>query len=262
MTLETRNVDLDPDYAQNHFEVTPGRYVMLAVSDTGKGMDADTIKRIFEPFFTTKGPGKGTGLGLSVVHGIVKQSGGHITVYSEPGIGTTFKVYLPRMDEAAPTVAEEPARPLAPSRKETLLLAEDEEGVRTLAREVLRGHGYHVLEASNGEEALHLAKSHDGRIDLLVTDVVMPGISGRDLAEGLQKVRPGVKVLYLSGYTDTAMLRHGVLEADTEFLHKPFRPKDLARVVREVLDASKTVRRGSARKKMERPRSEFKRPVV
>jgi len=237
LTIETANVELDQAYAEQHFPAQPGSYVLLAVSDTGTGMDAATMSRIFEPFFTTKETGKGTGLGLATVYGVVKQSGGYIWVYSEPGQGTSFKVYLPRVTEAP-----EPTRPgpaaAAPLRgSETVLLVEDDEMVRTLTRRMLEARGYTVLSASRGEDALGVVERHDGPIDLLVTDVVMPGMSGRAVAQRLLELRPGLKVLYLSGYTDDAIVRHGMLEPGIAFLQKPFSADALARKVREVLDA-------------------------
>ncbi|HKQ62237.1 MAG TPA: PAS domain S-box protein [Candidatus Polarisedimenticolaceae bacterium] len=233
LTLETANVELD---RQVEPDVEPGRYVLLAVSDTGCGIDAETLSHIFEPFFTTKGLGKGTGLGLATVYGIVQQGGGHIAVASEPGRGTTFRIYLPRVEEPAATT-ERPAGAAATlSGKETVILAEDEDGLRTLTRHVLQSCGYTVLEATGGSEALQLCQNHAGPIELLVTDVVMPEMSGRQLAERLQAARPGIKVLYLSGYTEDAMLRHGVQRAEAAFLQKPFTPGALARKVREVLD--------------------------
>jgi CheY-like chemotaxis protein len=234
VTIETANVELDEHYARQHVGAEPGPYVMLAVSDTGIGMDAATQARIFEPFFTTKPLGKGTGLGLSTVYGIVRQSGGNIWVYSEPGQGTTVKVYLPRVEEA-----EEPvdAQPVPPGRgTETILLAEDEDEVRALAHEVLAGYGYTVLEAREPTEAIQIAEGYAGPIHLLVTDVVMPDLSGRALAERLAPLRPEMKVLYVSGYTDDAIIHHGVLEAGTAFIQKPFTPEGLGRKVRQVLE--------------------------
>jgi len=235
--VETSNVDLDRTYASEHVTVKPGRYVMLAVSDTGTGMSAETAAHIFEPFFTTKGGTKGTGLGLATVYGIVKQSGGYIWVYSEPGQGTSFKVYLPRVTEAPQPAPTTPTRAAALMGSETLLLVEDDEMVRNLARRMLEARGYTVLSASRGEDALGVVERHDGPIDLLVTDVVMPGMSGRSVAQRLLELRPGLKVLYLSGYTDDAIVRHGMLEPGIAFLQKPFSADALARKVREVLDA-------------------------
>jgi two-component system cell cycle sensor histidine kinase/response regulator CckA len=237
LTIETDNVYLDNLYARKHVSIQPGRYVMLAVSDTGCGMNAETQARMFDPFFTTKEQGKGTGLGLSTVYGIVKQSGGNIWVYSEVGKGTTFKIYLPRVDEA---VESEEARDLPAELsqgRETVLLAEDEDQVRRITRMVLEINGYRVLEARSGDEALSIYKQHQGEIDLLMTDVVMPQMSGRELAQSLERLHPGIKVLYMSGYTDDAIVRHGLLDQEIVFLQKPFTPEGLTRKVREVLDA-------------------------
>jgi PAS domain S-box-containing protein len=237
LTLETADIELDEASARLHPGARPGLYVMLAVSDTGIGMDAETQARLFEPFFTTKGPGKGTGLGLATVYGIVKQSGGGIWVYSEPGWGTTFKIYLPRV--GGPAEGAEPSRArLARSwASETVLLVEDEDGVRHFAREVLQLHGYTVLEARDPGEALRLGAEHPGPIHLLVTDVVMPQMSGRDVASRLAPGRPEMRVLYMSGYTDEAVVNHGVLVAGTAFLQKPFSVTGLAQKVQEVLSA-------------------------
>jgi CheY-like chemotaxis protein len=240
LTIETQNVELDAGYAREHAEVKPGPYALIAVADTGHGMDANTKAHIFEPFFTTKQVGKGTGLGLATVFGIVKQSEGHIEVSSEPGHGATFRVYLPRLR----TVAAE-GRPATGTIQvaggtETILLAEDEEGVRRLVRTVLESYGYQVVEAQNGREALAVSLRHLGTIHLLVTDVVMPMMSGRDLAHRLLQQRPNLRVLYMSGYTEEAIIRHGVAAAGTALVQKPFSPTALARKIREVLDAGKT----------------------
>jgi CheY-like chemotaxis protein len=234
LTIETANLHLDRDYTVEHRAVTPGPYVALSVSDTGVGMDQATQARLFEPFFTTKEKGKGTGLGLATVYGIVKQSGGFIWVYSELGHGSTFKVYLPQVaDTPSPQVA---ALPLETIRgTETILLAEDAAGVRNVAHEILRRQGYNVLLATDGRVALEVAAAHPEPIDLLVTDVIMPEMSGRQLADRLKELRPGLKVLFVSGYTDDAIVRHGMLEPGIAFLQKPFTPQVLARKVREVL---------------------------
>jgi two-component system cell cycle sensor histidine kinase/response regulator CckA len=237
LTIETANVELDDAYACEHISIRPGPYVMLAVSDTGCGMDTETQARIFEPFFTTKEKGHGTGLGLSTVYGIVKQSDGNIWVYSEPGRGTTFKIYLPRVEGVVETVEPGAVRTKTVRGSETILLVEDENGVRRLAHSILRAHGYTVLEARHGKEAILLSGQHEGLIRLMVTDVVMPEMSGRELAEHLKPSRPNMKVLFMSGYTDKAMLHQGTLEPGTAFLQKPFTPEALARKVREVLDS-------------------------
>jgi CheY-like chemotaxis protein len=232
ITIETANVELDAAYAGAHIAVVPGFYVMLAVSDTGMGMDAETKKHIFEPFFTTKEVGKGTGLGLSMIYGIVKQSGGNIWVYSEIGKGTTFKIYLPRFDDRRKR-KESNNEPLETCNgTETILVVEDEEMVRKLARDILEERGYRVLVAANGEEALRICAESD--IHLMLTDVIMPSMNGRTLAE--RTSGRGLRVLYMSGYTDDAIIRHGVLEPGTNFLEKPFTPDALARKVKEVLN--------------------------
>ncbi len=237
LTLETANVELNQGDTRTRVSVLPGRYVMLAVSDSGVGMDAETQAHIFEPFFTTKEEGKGTGLGLATVYGIVKQSGGHIWLYSEPNHGTSFKIYLPRLAEAAqPVEAISPGAPLA-GGSETILLVEDEEGVRDLARRILELKGYKVITASNPTEAAQVCERYEGPIHLLLTDVVMPTMSGPQLAEHVAFLRPGLKVLYISGYTDNAIVPHGILEEGVQFLQKPFTRDSLTRKVREVLEA-------------------------
>jgi len=237
LTLETANVELNEGDTRTRVSVLPGRYVMLAVSDSGVGMDAETQAHIFEPFFTTKEKDKGTGLGLATVYGIVKQSGGHIWLYSEPNHGTTFKIYLPRLEEAAqPVEAISPGAPLA-GGSETILLVEDEEGVRDLARRILELKGYKVITASNPTEAAQVCERYEGPIHLLLTDVVMPTMSGPQLAEHVAFLRPGLRVLYISGYTDNAIVPHGILEEGVQFLQKPFTRDSLTRKVREVLDA-------------------------
>ena len=236
LTVETANVDLDENYFREHgIEEQPGSYVMLAVSDTGSGMDKETQEHIFEPFFTTKEIGKGTGLGLSTIYGIVKQNNGVVWVYSEPGQGTTFKVYLPKVEgDAGPEEKERtPIEDFVGF--ETVLIVEDDDSLRKLAQKVLQQHGYRVLAAENGEDALKVSEAHDGSIDLLITDVVMPKMSGKETAERLQPLNPQMKVIYMSGYTDNAIAHHGVLAPGLNFLEKPFTPKGLARKVREVL---------------------------
>ena len=210
---------------------------MLAVSDTGSGMDDETQRKIFEPFFTTKEKGKGTGLGLATVYGIVKQSDGNIWVYSEPGRGSSFKIYLPLVGEEAVTIKPSGAPPRAFKGIETILVVEDEEAVRRLVCAVLEANGYKLLIAARGEEALSLAEKHKGPVKLMVTDLVMPGMNGRELAERLAPQRPEMKVLYISGYTDDTVVRHQGLDPNTPFLQKPFQPGSLAQKVREVLDA-------------------------
>jgi CheY-like chemotaxis protein len=236
LTIETGNVDLDADYAREHLGSVPGPHVMLAISDTGAGMDRATQARIFEPFFTTKEPGKGTGLGLSTVFGIVQQCGGNVWVYSEPGRGTTFKVYIPRVDDAADAPLASPP-PVTLRGSETILLVEDQEQVRVVAEGILKRNGYRVLVASGAGEALLLGEKHSDIIELLLTDVVMPQMSGAELAKRIATTRPETKVLCMSGYTDDSVVRHGVLESGMAFLQKPFTPESLIRKVREVLDA-------------------------
>ena len=237
LVIETANVDLDHNYAAVHPPVVPGPYVMLAMSDTGCGMGAETQARIFEPFFTTKELGKGTGLGLSIVYGIVKQSNGYIWVYSEPGRGTTFKIYLPRVDESPETVAPGRSKASLPRGTETILLAEDEQAMRTMARLFLESNGYAILEARSGQEAMGIAQQHSGQIHLLLTDVIMPGMSGRELAETLAASRADTKVLYMSGYTDEHIAQQGILNPGLQLLEKPFTKESLLGRVRDVLDA-------------------------
>jgi two-component system, cell cycle sensor histidine kinase and response regulator CckA len=237
VTIETNNVVLDEDYARRHLPAKAGPHVMVAVSDTGTGMDRETQKRIFEPFFTTKEIGKGTGLGLSTVFGIVQQSGGSVWVYSEPGKGTTFKVYLPRVDAAVDAIRS--ILPLTNLRgSETVLLVEDDDQVRVVARGILRRNGYQVLEARSAGEALLHSEGHAGVIHLLLTDVVMPQMSGPELAKRLATARPDMKVLCMSGYTDDSIVRHGILEAHIAFLQKPITPETLTTKVRQVLASS------------------------
>jgi two-component system cell cycle sensor histidine kinase/response regulator CckA len=237
LTIETRNLRLDETYTRTRPAVTPGAYVMLAVSDTGCGMTPDVKAHLFEPFFSTKEAGKGTGLGLATVYGIVNEAGGHIEVYSEPNLGSTFKLFFPRCEDGRPSAAKtQPGLAVMPPGDETILLVEDEEAVRVLSRYVLLGCGYRVLEAGHGEEAVRLAEQGGTPIDLLVTDVVMPQLGGRALTDRLRQLHPRLKVLYLSGYTDDAVVRHGVLEREVAFLQKPFSPAALAQKVRRVLD--------------------------
>jgi len=236
LTIETGNAVVDHAYMQQRVDFSPGLYVVLTVSDSGTGMDAATSARIFEPFFTTKEPGKGTGLGLSTAYGIVKQSNGHITVYSEPGRGTTFRIYLPRTD--ADVAAASTKVDVAPRGTETVLLVEDDANIRELARELLEISGYTVLESVDVQDAVRIAESHQGDIHLLITDVVMPEMGGHVLANAVARCRPNIKVLYMSGYTDEAVIRHGVINPGTAFLQKPFTAGTLSRKVREVLNGT------------------------
>jgi PAS domain S-box-containing protein len=237
LTIETLNVELDEAYARTHMEISPGHYVMFSVSDSGAGIPPEVRERIFEPFFTTKEKGKGTGLGLSTVYGIVKQSGGNINVYSEPGLGTTFKIYLPRVEEEEDNLQRKDLDISLLTGNETILLAEDEQSVRELAARILRDRGYQVYEAPDGNEALAIVQRHPERkFHLLLTDVVMPGMSGKNLADCLKLSMPDIKVLFISGYTDNAIVHHGVLDKGVNFIQKPFSMESLARKVREVLD--------------------------
>jgi CheY-like chemotaxis protein len=235
ITIETANVELAVADAAKGRAIPAGAYVMLAVSDTGSGMEPEVLAHLFEPFFTTKAAGQGTGLGLSTVFGIVRQSGGDVWVYSEVGVGTTFKVYLPRVTSAVAIVTEAVVE-TSPRGAETILLAEDDEALRTLARRVLSGQGYTVLEARNGREALDLCTSHSGPIDLILSDIIMPELGGRALAEGIAVSRPRTRVLLMSGYTDDDVLRRALIDQRTAFLQKPFTPMTLSKRVREVLD--------------------------
>ncbi len=234
--MGTENAYLDPGYTRTHPEVSAGPYVLLTVSDTGCGMDKETLCRIFDPFFTTKEIGVGTGLGLSTVYGIAKQHQGHIEVYSEPGRGTTFKVYLPRVQEPLETDVKAPVVGEERSGTETVLVVEDDEIVRGLACEVLEMLGYSVLKASDPKEALDICHQHTGTIDLLLTDVVLPQMDGRSLFNRVSSMRPETKVLYVSGYTEDFVVRHGVLDRGVHFLQKPFTLNGLASKVRGVLD--------------------------
>jgi signal transduction histidine kinase len=238
LVIETRNVDLNESDVQSRTEIQPGPYSLLVVTDAGSGMDAQTMAHLFEPFFTTKGAGKGTGLGLATVYGIVKQGGGYIYVESAPGRGTTFKIYLPQAEE---TLAEgwkpDNDTTLARGGTETILLVEDERAVRSLARRVLQARGYTVLEAENGDEAFFLCEQYAWPLHLVLTDVILPKMTGRRVAERLKLLRPALKVLFMSGHVDDALSHHGVLDAGTALLQKPFTATGLARKVREVLDA-------------------------
>jgi len=235
LTIETANAQLDEAYARSHIAVIPGHYVMLSMSDTGVGMSPEVKERIFEPFFTTKDKDKGTGLGLSTVYGIVKQSGGNIWVYSEPSQGTTFKIYLPREEEPLEEIRKKRVEEKLPHGSETVLVVEDEEELRKLAVQILQKQGYKVLEAPQGDEALLISQKYEGPIHLLITDVVMPGMSGRDLSERLTPLRPEIKTLYMSGHTNSAIIHHGVLEPGVNLLQKPFTPETLVRKVHGVL---------------------------
>jgi len=234
LSLETADVELDQSYAQTRFDVRPGRYVMIAVSDTGAGMTRDVQARLFEPFFTTKAPGMGTGLGLASVFGIVKQNRGNIWVYSEPGRGATFKIYLPAQtgslaDEGVAHVA------ISPYGTETVLVVDDDGRLRKIAQKGLELFGYTVLVAADGAEALQIAQTHPGPIDVLMTDVVMPGLPVRSLAQQIVEARPQIRVLFTSGYTTDAIVHHGILDDGIHFIQKPFAPEGLATKIREVL---------------------------
>ena len=236
ITIETGNTELDEHYSKTHLGVKPGDFIMIAVSDTGHGMDSTTRQHIFEPFFTTKARGKGTGLGLATVYGMVKQSGGDIWVYSEPGQGTTFKLYFPRVAGTVAADASGISRTERSLGSETILLVEDEQAVRDLTAKILKQLGYTALAAASGAEAIEISRSYSGFIALLLTDVVMPQMSGRQVADALVATRPGMKVLYLSGYTENAVVHHGVLETGVDFLPKPFTRELLGQKIREILE--------------------------
>jgi CheY-like chemotaxis protein len=236
LTIQAQNVKLEDSFRVGDVQVVPGPYVMIAVEDTGCGMDRKTQSRIFDPFFTTKELGKGTGLGLATVYGIVKQSGGYIWVYSEVNKGTVFKIYLPLIQSAARAPEQNAPEKAALRGCETILIAEDSDSLREMAKEYLESVGYNILEGSSGKEALQRAKDFDGPIHLLLTDVVMPEMNGADLASEIASLRPGIKVIFTSGYTPDAIARQGVLDPAVTFIQKPYRPKALARKIREVLD--------------------------
>ena len=240
LSIETSDAELSEDYASWHPSVVPGPYVMLAVSDTGEGMDSEVQARIFEPFFTTKEKGTGTGLGLATVYGIVKQSGGYIWVYSEPGMGTTFKVYFPRVEGTAEPLPMRAEPDALANGSETILLVEDDAGVREMTREFLEKRGYHVLAASSGRQAVQVVEQHPGTIHLMITDLVMPGMNGRELVDRVAMLRRNMRVLYVSGYTQEAVLQHGVKDAGARFLSKPFALSALSRKVRVMLAGADT----------------------
>jgi CheY-like chemotaxis protein len=244
LTIETANVQIDQTFKGRHMSVKPGAYTLLAVSDTGIGMDETTQTRLFEPFFTTKGSGRGTGLGLSTVFGIVKQSGGGVEVYSVPSQGTSIKVYLPRIDQP---LSAEPAESRSSEVRgtETILLVEDDEMVRTLVRETLARGGYKVLDAPDPVEARKISDAFRGAIHLLITDVVLPKVSGREFAAQITRKRPAIKIMYMSGYTDSAVVNSGILQKEVAFLQKPFTPASLSEKVREVLEGANRTRRAS-----------------
>jgi two-component system cell cycle sensor histidine kinase/response regulator CckA len=238
LTIETANVELDAEYVATHGEGTPGPHVLLAVSDTGMGMSPEVRARLFEPFFTTKEAGAGTGLGLATVFGVVKQSGGSIYVYSEEGAGTTFKIYLPAAQAESVPAPAPAAEPAVASGSESIMVVEDDESVRELVRLILEGNGYRVHAVGDPADAARIYSEVPSGIDLLLTDVVMPQLSGRELAERLAEDNPGLRVLFMSGYSDEAVYRHGVLSPDAAFIEKPFTERTLTRKVREVLDQS------------------------
>jgi two-component system, cell cycle sensor histidine kinase and response regulator CckA len=236
LRVETCNVELDESYTREHVDVRPGSYVQLSVTDSGSGMDRETVSRIFEPFFTTKEHGRGSGLGLATVYGIVRQSGGHVWVYSEPGLGTTFKIYFPRVIEASDSPPRRVLADAASSASETILLVEDSRLLAKVTRDFLVSDGYDVLMAANPREAFRISESHHAPIHLLLTDVVMPDMNGRELAEQLLAKRPEMKVLYMSGYTNGILLEHAFRAEDSAFIEKPFSHDALSRKVRHTLN--------------------------
>jgi hypothetical protein len=233
--VTTSNVELSEHVTHDHPDVSPGPYVMLSVSDTGSGMTADVLAQVFEPFFTTKPVGKGTGLGLATVYGIVKQSGGHVEVESTVNVGTTFRVYLPRVEEAPQTQSDKATAP-ALRGTEIVLLVEDEDAVRQVTKLILERYGYTVLEASDGPEGVEISRNYKGTIHLVLTDLMMPNLSGQQLVNAVAASRPSIRVLFMSGYTDDVLVHQGVESSTADFLHKPFTPEALAKKVREVLD--------------------------
>jgi len=239
ITIETANVTVDEAYCREHPYVTPGEYAMVSFSDTGAGMDAATRERIFEPFFTTKGEGKGTGLGMSTVYGIVKQNGGFVQVYSEPGQGTTIRVHFPRVQDEAEDLVEKVAEGSL-GGTETVLVVEDEEQILVLSKRILEQFGYRVLTARTPGDACRLVEEQEGDIHLLLTDVILPGMNGKELKERIETMRPGIKTVFMSGYTANAIARRGILEKGVAFLQKPFSLASLARKVRQVLDSRKS----------------------
>jgi CheY-like chemotaxis protein len=237
LTFETANVSIDEAISRTHADAKPGAYVVLAVSDTGSGMDPETVRQLFEPFFTTKEQGKGTGLGLATIHGIVNQHGGHVSVESDAGMGTTFRIYLPRAEEVPKRAVEPEGLGEEARGEETVLVVEDERKVRNLARDILAEQGYRVIAAEDVEDAQRLARDFGAAIDLLLTDVVMPRMNGRELYARIARERPDIRVLYMSGYAEDAIGDRGVLDSGIHFVRKPFSPRSLTRKVREALDA-------------------------
>ena len=237
LVIATANVELGEDTTRRHPDVAPGRYAMLSLSDTGNGISDDVLPHVFEPFFTTKSVGQGTGLGLATVYGIVKQSGGHIEVESKVGKGTTFRVFLPLVEELSPSPNGREQQ-MAARGHETILLVEDEDGVRRMTRMIFERNGYTVLEASNGLEGIAVAEAYSGTLHLLVTDLVMPSLSGREIADRLAARKPGLRILFMSGYTEDVIVQQGVASASADFIQKPFSIGALTQKVREVLDRS------------------------